>query len=83
MSIIPYYDILINISGITSGTSTTFRNIPLGVLNQTHKIEIFTLNTDTRMGFLMPLKFYTNDDLVNTLVSDCTIIFYNLGNYLL
>ena len=81
LTIIPYYDILINISGITNGISTNFRNIPLGVLNQTHKIEIFTINTDNRMGFFIPLKFYTNDDLVSTLISNCTIGFYNLGNY--
>ncbi len=81
LTTIPYYDILINISGITNGISTNFKNIPLGILNQTHKIEIFNINTDYRMGFIIPLKFYTNNDLVSTLVSNCTITFYNLGNY--
>ncbi len=81
LTTIPYYDILINLNGITNGLSTSFKNIPLSILNQTHKVEIFNVNSDTRIGFRIPLKFYTNNDLISTLISDCTITFYNLGNY--
>ncbi len=81
LTTIPYYDILINLNGITNGVSTSFKNIPLSILNQTHKVDIYNVNSDTRIGFRIPLKFYTNNDLISTLISDCTITFYSLGNY--
>jgi hypothetical protein len=78
---IPYYDILINIKGVINGTSTTFNNVPLSVINQTHKVTVNNINSDLRLGFTLPLTFYTDNDLNTTLISDCEITFYNLGNY--
>jgi hypothetical protein len=78
---IPYYDILINISGVINGISTTFKNIPLNIINQIHKIDIYNINSDLRIGFTIPLKYYSDNVLENTLISDCEITFYNLGNY--
>lgn len=81
LNTIPYYDILINITGVTNGISTTYKNIPLSVINQPQTIEIVDINSDLRLGFRLPLKFYTDNDLSQTLISDCEITFYNLGNY--
>lgn len=78
---IPYYDILIQIGGVTNGTSSTFKNIPLSVINQTHKVEVVNFNSDFRLKIELPLQFYTDNDLNQTLVSDCEITYYNLGNY--
>ena len=81
LSEIPYYDILINIKGVINGISTTFNNIPLSVINQTHKVNVYNFNSDLRIGFTLPLTFYTDNDLNSTLISDCEVTFYNLGNY--
>lgn len=78
---IPYYDILIQIQGVTNGTSGTFKNIPLSVINQIHRVDVVDFNTDFRIRFELPLQFYTDNDLNQILVSDCEITFYNLGNY--
>ncbi len=78
---IPYYDILISISGVTNGESAYFKNIPLNIINQTHKIEIQDNNSDYRFKFEIPLRFYTDNNLSQTLVSDCQITYYSIGNY--
>ncbi len=78
---IPYYDILIEIRGVTNGTSTTYNNVPISLINQLHKVQIFKINDDDRIGIVLPITFYTDNNLDNTLVSDCEIIYYNLGNY--
>jgi hypothetical protein len=78
---IPYYDIIISISGVINGTSTYFKNIPLSIINQSHKVDISNYNSDYRLQFEIPLTFYSDNSLNQTLVSDCEITYYSLGNY--
>jgi len=79
--IIPYYDILIQINGVVNGNSKTFKNIPLSVINQIHRVEVISINSDLRIKFELPLEFNTDNDSNQILVSDCEITYYNIGNY--
>jgi hypothetical protein len=79
--ILPYYDILISISNVTNNGKDSFNNIPLNIINQTQIVTLFKYNNDIRLKFEMPITFYTDNDLNQTLMSECTLIFYNLGNF--
>jgi len=79
--ILPYYDIIISISNVTNNGTNQYKNIPLNLINQTHIISLLTYNNDIRMKFDLPINFYTNNDLDQTLKSECTISFYNIGNF--
>ena len=82
--IIPYYDILIKISYVineNNGNNETWKNIPLDLINQEHKIYPFMLNDDYRLAFDLPINYYSDNNMDNTLISNCNIIFFNIGNY--
>jgi len=79
--ILPYYDIILSINNVTNNGSNQFKNIPLNLINQTHNVTLFTYNNDIRLKFDIPIRFYTNNELDQTLSSECTITFYNLGNF--
>ena len=79
--VLPYYDILISISNVTNNGTNQYKNIPLNLINQTQIVTLYSYNNDLRLKFELPIVFYTNNDLNQTLTSDCTISFYNLGNY--
>lgn len=78
---IPYYDILLSIKGVNYEGKDYFNNIPLNLINQTQKVTIYTQGNDFRLEFTLPITFYSENQLDQTLISDCEITFYNLGNY--
>jgi hypothetical protein len=78
---IPYYDVLISIKGVNYEGKDFYQNIPLNLINQTQKVDIYKLNNDFRLQFTLPITFYAENDLAQTLISDCEITFYNIGNY--
>jgi hypothetical protein len=79
---IPYYDIYIKISGVTTPDSKDYwKNIPLGLINQLHKVYITNINGDNRLGFNLPIFFYSENDSDTILTSNCICTFLNLGNY--
>ena len=77
---IPYYDNYIQISNVINGNELLWKNIPLQLINQTHKLYINSEDTD-RFIIKLPIPFYCDNDSDSTLVSDCTIQYYSLGNY--
>jgi len=79
--IIPYYDVIISIQNVSNNGENQFKNIPLSLINQRHRVVIFNYNGDLRLRFELPIIFYTNNELDQTLTSDCIITFYNIGNY--
>lgn len=78
---VAYYDIIIQINNVTNNGSNYYKNIPLTLINQNQIIKTVDYNSDIRMTFELPMVFYTQNDLDQTLISDCTIIYNNLGNY--
>lgn len=80
--IIPYYDIFIKISGVTtSDNKNSWKNIPLNVINQEHKISLNEINGEIRMSITLPIVFYTENESDKILQSDCIITYYAVGNY--
>ena len=69
-----FYDILVKFEKIKN-TNNYFENIPLSVLNQ---IQTININNNNEIYFEMPITFHSNN--IFTLVSDCTITFYNIAN---
>ena len=79
---IPYYDILIRINGVKSENNLSYyKNIPLELINQLHKVFIISINNDNRLAFNLPINFYSENEIDSTFFSDCEITFYNIGNY--
>jgi hypothetical protein len=78
---IPYYDIIISISGVNNNGNNYFYNVPLNLINQLQVIEIYNYNSDNRIKFNIPITFYTDNNLNQTLITDCEITYYNIGNY--
>lgn len=81
---IPYYDIVITISGVKSNDENSldyWKNIPLKLINQTHKVTAEYKDNDYRMCIELPINFYSQNDSNITLISDCVIIYSNVGNY--
>ena len=79
---IPYYDVYVKISNVTNGVSAYWKNIPLNLINDVHKVNISNSNSnDYRYFFELPINFYSINDSDKTLVSDCTIEFFSIGNY--
>ena len=84
--ILPYYDVIIEIKGVTNNGSNIYKNIPLSLINQIHKVYIDdtylnTNNSDLKLAFNMPINYSTDNESDQILVSDCLITFYNIGNY--
>ena len=78
---ISYYDIFFKISGVTNEDKFSWKNIPINLINQKHKIILNNVNNVLRMSFNLPINFYTDNDSDKTLISDCLIEFYSIGNY--
>lgn len=79
---IPYYNVMIEISGITNNNSDYFKNIPLNVLNDIHTVSIYTTSSNEyKLSFEMPLNFYSENVNSTTFSSNCLIKYYFIGNY--
>ncbi len=79
---IPYYNVLIKISGVTNNEQEYFKNIPMNVINDVHTIFLMTNETNqTKFFFTIPMNFYTDNINYNILTSKCTITYYFIGNY--
>ncbi len=79
---IPYYDVLIKISNVVVKDNLLYwKNIPLRLLNQLHKIKKIEINNDSRLSIELPIEFYTDNSIDTTLNVSCEITFLNLGNY--
>jgi CRISPR/Cas system-associated protein Cas5 (RAMP superfamily) len=79
---IPYYNVLIQISGATNGTSTYFKNIPLNVINNVQSINLYTTESnEIKFSFTIPMNFYSDNSTENALSSACSIKYYFIGNY--
>jgi hypothetical protein len=79
---IPYYNVLIEISGVTNDGSDFFKNIPLNVINDIHTIKLVTTSSsETKFLFTIPMNFYTDNINYNVLTSNCSIKYYFIGNY--
>lgn len=78
---IPYYDIYINIQGVTNNDKKYWKNIPLYLINKEQKINLININNENKLSFDLPITFYSDNQLDQTLVSDCLIYFSSVGNY--
>jgi hypothetical protein len=78
---IPYYDVYINIEGVTNKDSKYWKNIPLHLINKEQKINLSIIDDETKLSFDLPITFYSDNELDQTLISDCIIVFYSVGNY--
>jgi hypothetical protein len=79
---IPYYNVSIELSGVNDNGLNYYKNIPLTIINQIHQVELYNQsNNDNKLIFEIPMTFYTDNILDNTLISDCTITYYYIGNY--
>ena len=79
---IPYYNVLIEISGVSNGTSTYFKNIPLNVINNIQTINLYTTESnEKKFSFAIPMNFYSDNSTTNVLSSACNIKYYFIGNY--
>jgi hypothetical protein len=76
---IPYYDIVISISGVTNSGNDYFKNIPLTIINSIQNIG--TSADGLNITFDIPFPFSTANNTDETLVSDCSITFFYVGNY--
>jgi hypothetical protein len=77
---IPYYDVIIKISNVQN-INNSFKNISLDLINQKHKLFIIEYQGNLRLAFNIPITFYSDNNYSDILTSNCTINFYNLGNY--
>lgn len=79
---IPYYNVLIEISSVSNGTDTYFKNIPLNVINNVQTIQLInTESNETKFTFNIPINFYSDNSTSNVLSSNCVIKYYFIGNY--
>jgi hypothetical protein len=79
---IPYYNVMIEISGIVNGNLNYFKNIPLNVLNDIHMVSLYTtLSNELKFMFSIPMNFFSDNVNSNVLTCNCSIKYYFLGNY--
>lgn len=78
---IKYYDVLIEISGVTYDNSLIWKNIPLEIINSLQKLYLKYVDNIPKLAFDLPINFYSDNNVDKTLVSNCKITFLNLGNY--
>lgn len=79
---IPYYNVMIEINGITNNGSNYFKNIPLNVLNDIHTVNLYTTSlNEIKFAFTIPINFYSDNINSNVLTSNCSIKYYYIGNY--
>lgn len=79
---IPYYNVLLEISGVSYNSSSYFKNVPLSVINDIQTVQLYTtLSNEIKFLFTIPMNFYTDNITANVLSSSCSIKFYFIGNY--
>jgi len=79
---IPYYNVLVQISGVTNGTNSYFKNVPLNVINNTQTMNLYTTESnEIKLSFTIPMNFYSDNTTANVLSSACNIQYYFIGNY--
>lgn len=79
---IPYYNVIIEITGINNNGSDYFKNIPLNILNNLQTVSLFSTQTgEIKLSFKIPIFFYTDNINSNVLTSSCSIKYYFVGNY--
>jgi hypothetical protein len=79
---IPYYNVLIEISGATDNGNNYYKNIPLSVINNIQTVTLYTTpSNEIKFTFTIPMNFYTDNITSNVLTSSCSIKFYFIGNY--
>jgi hypothetical protein len=79
---IPYYNVLIQITGVTNTANNYFKNIPLNVINNIQTINLYTTETnEIKLSFNIPMNFYSDNSTSNVLSSSCSIQYYFIGNY--
>ena len=78
---IPYYNIVIKIENVSNGSNAYFKNIPLTLINNIQNITTTTLNGDNKISFQISIPFYSDNTTDETLISDCSLTFYYIGNY--
>jgi len=81
IDVISYYDIFIKISEVTNGDNLFWKNIPLNLINNLHKIYKINSDNNYRIAFDLPILFYSENNSDKILISNCSIIYFNLGNY--
>jgi hypothetical protein len=79
---IPYYNVALEISRVTNNGLSYYKNIPLTMINQLQQVYLYSDNSkEYRFAFKIPIQFYTDNESDYTLISDCTIKYYYVGNY--
>jgi hypothetical protein len=79
---IPYYNVLIEISGTSYNGTKYFKNIPLSVINDIQTVQLYTTpSNEIKFTFTIPMNFYTDNVTANVLSSPCIIKYYFIGNY--
>ncbi len=79
---IPYYNVLIEISGVSDNGNHYFKNIPLNIINNIQTVTLYTTSSnEIKFTFTIPMNFYTDNSTSNVLSSTCNIKFYFIGNY--
>jgi hypothetical protein len=79
---IPYYNVLIEISGVKDNGNYYFKNIPLSVINNIQTVKLYTTSSnESKFSFTIPMNFYSDNVASNVLSSSCSIKFYFIGNY--
>lgn len=79
---IPYYNVLIEISGVSDNGNHYFKNIPLNIINNIQTVTLYTTSSnEIKFTFTLPMNFYTDNVTSNVLSSACSIKFYFIGNY--
>ena len=80
-TLIPYYNVTIEIKNVTNNNLNYYKNIPLTVINQLQQVNLYSNNNQNKLLFKIPITFYTDNVSDCTLISDCTITYYFIGNY--
>jgi hypothetical protein len=62
-------------------TDKYFQNIPLQILNRTHKINIVKYNGISRMSITIPILFYSENVYNINYISNCVLTLFSIGNY--
>lgn len=79
---ISYTNITLEIEDlVTNSNSGYWKNIPLQLLSGLQKVFITNFDSDKRLGFELPINFYSINQNDNILKSSCKITFNCLGNY--
>lgn len=79
---IPYINITIIIEELKIfNSNNNLKNILNQLLSGLHKVFIVDYNSDKRLAFDLPIKYYSSNQNDNIVFSSCKITFNCLGNY--